>query len=249
MRACTRQPQQVVAPNRELIKTNGWLFNAATPAIDLVSGRAHSVTSVSATPFITSVHGRAFQASSNGTSGYGVSSTTAAADSNGFTAVVQCFGNAWGPSGVIEIGVGGTTGFVCGIGNGYYPSLDSPCYPRATFYGVAAYGPGDAGPIPQQQVCTVVFAGKTGRIVAWVNGVKLLDVAAGTYLPCTAGTSIKLGAWDNALFFTMAASLGEYKDDALQQNLSLNPWQLFQERTPLYTGMGSGSWTPIEVTG
>lgn len=29
----------------------------------------------------------------------------------------------------------------------------------------------------------------------------------------------------------------------------VNPWSLFQERTPLFTGMGSGAWTPIEVTG
>jgi hypothetical protein len=105
----------------------------------------------------------------------------------------------------------------------------------------------------------VTSVGAAG-VVVFDNG-KLAALAdsglASTYVTNT-GTNIQLGYNPATSGYVAAGShwVALYAlsniaaNDAVLQSLSINPWQLFAQPPQwLYTGMGSGSWTPIEVTG
>jgi len=97
------------------------------------------------------------------------------------------------------------------------------------------------------------------NLILWVNGVKTVgDSFTGSHLNngdflallCEyIATNPTYGnrCLDGKMYFANIYNRGLTDAECFER--FANPWGHFTERSWLYTGMGSGSWTPLEVTG
>lgn len=93
-----------------------------------------------------------------------------------------------------------------------------------------------------------------GSVYLYANGVQIMNEAASDLVDTLITKWVLHRNGDNeqginatsVLWATFARQIPAN----LAQEVSRNPWQLFAPQPQwLYTGMGSGSWTPLEVTG
>jgi len=113
------------------------------------------------------------------------------------------------------------------------------------------------GTITYGELITLVAIFNSGAVTLYKNGVYINSKAPVGMVPSYAATrflaiggghsTVTTQNTDSATIF--AGVVGKALGLSEAHELHYAPWQLFAEPQWLYTGMGSGSWTPLEVTG
>jgi hypothetical protein len=100
-----------------------------------------------------------------------------------------------------------------------------------------------------------IFGTSVGaNVKAYNNGVLIKTTPGTANIAAASSGALKLGddvTGDTAelLNYYVVATWKRQLADVDVAEFSRNPWQIFADPRWLYTGMGSGSWTPLEVTG
>jgi len=248
----TRQPQTIARLNPAFVGPNDFVFNAATPRINLASGKPISISYAVDNPFPVTRYGIGYQPIDDQFDGIQVVQGASFYGGPGFTFATAVQGALFGNHLLADVGVGGVCGYSITFADGAY-APDGRGIPKigVTFYGVAGYASSYVS-TPADGLCFVV-TGRTGRIAIFVNGTLLETISAGTYIPNN-GYSAKYGAAHESInAFRGAAShyfaLDRELPDAVAAELSINPWQLFApDSRRIYFGASGGGATIFEST-
>ena len=169
-----------------------------------------------------------------------------------YTVVLEIFGNLYAKHVFLTKGVGGVGGIAITTNTSYIADGSGTLSMQVIHYGVDSYSLPVSSFRPKQAPCTIVITGKANDVAkCWINGVFIGSVAVGdfnadTTSPVRIGRPV--GNDDNDKYFYGGISLGfvggRRIPDALAQELSRNPWQVFRPRAQqTFYSIGAGGDT------
>lgn len=235
----------IIIPRRALMQPQGrvvacrdfqasFLFNAASPYVDLATGREFTLG--------PDAQNAPFRPTKQGVGYFPLDTNVGTLYRAGFlskpeiipgsvTLIAQVQGALYGNHAYFSMG-GAGRGIGVSLNGAYSATGAAVLIPQVTYLGIAGYTLPTTGLKPLDEPVTLVAVTRAGSVRAWANGVFLGSVAAGTPVATLVDDTISVGYVGGASNgyrggTTCFAVLPVPVEDDTAQSLSRNPWQMF----------------------